>query len=55
MVIKINHKQFKEPSPSEVERLKGELFTIKRSAVVDLLVKSLRKKADIEFNMEFLR
>ena len=55
LILKLRSKQFKEPSPSDLEKLEGDLFTIKRSALLDLLIKSSQKKADIEFNMEFLR
>ncbi len=55
LILKLKSKQFKEPSQSDLEKLEGDLFTIKRSALLDLLIKSIQKKADIEFNMEFIR
>ncbi len=55
LILKLEGKQFREPSQTDLEKLEGELFTIKRSALLDFLIKSMQKKADIEFNMEFLR
>ncbi len=55
LILKVNNKQFKEPPQTDLEKLEGELFVIKRSALLDFLIKSMQKKADIEFNMEFLR
>ncbi len=55
LILKVEGKQFREPSQTDLEKLEGELFTVKRSALLDFLIKSMQKKADIEFNMEFLR
>ena len=55
LILKVDDKRFIEPPQTDLEKLEGELFTIKRSALLDLLIKSVQKKADIEFNMEFLR
>ncbi len=54
-ILEIDKRDLKKLSTEEIEKLKQNLFAIKRSTMVDLLIKSLRGKTDIEFNMEILR
>ena len=54
-VLQVKSRKYKNLQEEEIERIRQDLFLIKRSALIDLLVKDLKEKTDIEFNMDILR